>query len=61
MKEPTFYGRVLLPMDVIEAARASTRWHWSVFCGIMTAISTRFARERSMTKMVRRISTSTSI
>ena len=51
MKQPTFNGRVLLPMSVIEAARTGDP-QWNVSCGIMTAISTNFVPGRSMRRTV---------
>ena len=35
MKQPTFCGRELLPLSVIEAARAVILWPWSVSYGTM--------------------------
>ena len=33
MKQPTFRGRELLPLSVIEAAAPVILWPWSASCG----------------------------
>ena len=56
MKQPTFNGRVLLPMDAIEAARAGDPLAVERVLCTMRATSISFVRERFMTKMVCRTS-----
>ena len=36
MKQPTFHGRVLLPLSVFAEAARVIRWQWSASCGTMT-------------------------
>ena len=38
MKQPTFHGRVLLPLSVLQRPAPVIRWQWSASCGTMTAI-----------------------
>ena len=37
MKQPTFHGRVLLPLSVYERPTSVIYWLWAKSCGIMTA------------------------
>ena len=47
-KKPTFCGRELLPMSVIEEACAVILWTRSMSCGTMTAIWTSFVPRRTL-------------
>ena len=37
MKQPTFNGKELLPLSVMELPTLGTQWLWNECCGIMRA------------------------